>query len=378
MTVQKRRRVLRFSLGAMLLGITAIAIAMGIWANAGQRQRLAVNAVKRIGGSVRYNYTEVPANPRMVGGALRVMGGAPATPPSRYQMFLQWSADLVRRRLGPDYVDDVISITFNRLPVGEPDPAAPSGPLPIGPTLTDTEWKLLFALPDVRSVTVQFAEDADLAKLWQIPGLRSIDLQSPLVTAAGMQGIGGAPDLTSLRIYADAVSLGNRGINEIGQASGLTDLRIEIDEQIDVAHVSAFEPLQQLRRLAFGYRITLMDADVARLEKLSNLVALEAASFDVTDEGVASLSKLTRLVELDLSFNEKITDEGLRPICGMENLEVLELAGTKISGDCLEFLGDMPKLKRLNLVSSTVELDAVEALRRRRPDLEVVHWGKSD
>src|SRR5258708_906456 len=81
-----RRTWLSFSLRTFLLVIAAIAACCGVTVNRARRQRDAVNAIQRLGGTVTYSYMEM--SPRTWSTA-----GKPRGP--------QWA----RRILGPHYFD---------------------------------------------------------------------------------------------------------------------------------------------------------------------------------------------------------------------------------------------------------------------------------
>ena len=66
-----------------------------------------------------------------------------------------------------------------------------------------------------------------------------------------------------------------------------------------------------------------------------NIVALDGT--EITDDGLKHLSSLTDLEWLFLN-NTKISDGGLKHLSGLTNLEVLSLVGTSVSDDGVKIL----------------------------------------
>ena len=76
----------------------------------------------------------------------------------------------------------------------------------------------------------------------------------------------------------------------------------------------------------------------------------------LTDEGLKNVGKLKSLQSLDLSDNS-ITDTGLSHLAALSKLSVIELADTKITGKALAHLGKMSGLRRLRLTKLPVKDD---------------------
>jgi Leucine-rich repeat (LRR) protein len=91
------------------------------------------------------------------------------------------------------------------------------------------------------------------------------------------------------------------------------------------------------------------NAGLKYLLPLKNLEMLSVESDDsITDAGLETIAKLTRLRKLVLSHG-KFTDKGMETINGMPRLEELELWGTEISDDGLAPLSKLATLRALNL-----------------------------
>jgi hypothetical protein len=96
------------------------------------------------------------------------------------------------------------------------------------------------------------------------------------------------------------------------------------------------------------------NSDYAKLAKRSDVVVLQMANKDVTDDTLAYLKNLTNLRELDLE-NTQITDEGLKTLKGFESLQDLRLRNTKITdAGFREHLLPLKNLKNLDVRDTDV------------------------
>ncbi len=93
------------------------------------------------------------------------------------------------------------------------------------------------------------------------------------------------------------------------------------------------------------------DADVRRIGQLPNLEHLGLMGCKVTDEDLAELGNLNRLKYLDLNLNGRITDAGLVHIGKLTNLQHLDLyyEDTQFSDEGLTHLGQLRNLEYLSL-----------------------------
>ena len=104
-------------------------------------------------------------------------------------------------------------------------------------------------------------------------------------------------------------------------------------------------------------RITgsISDADLKYMSELSNLRSLTLLNAArVTDEGLISLRKLTRLRFVDIQ-NSRITDSGLKHLESLTDLRELRLVNSIISGPGLEYLKGALRLETLTLEGSPVK-----------------------
>lgn len=125
--------------------------------------------------------------------------------------------------------------------------------------------------------------------------------------------------------------------------------------------------LPHLRRLKF-IGASIQDKDVVRLKGLS-LAKLTFVDTPLSDDCLDSVARLD-LRELWLDHTQ-ITDEGLKQLAPLKNLEVLNLIGTAVSDDGLESLKQLPSLKHVMLQDTRVTQAAVAQLELDLPDARI-------
>ncbi|MGC8643967.1 MAG: leucine-rich repeat domain-containing protein, partial [Isosphaeraceae bacterium] len=146
------------------------------------------------------------------------------------------------------------------------------------------------------------------------------------------------------------------------------------------------------------------DADLLMLPKLWNLESLSLQECAVTAKGLAPLSRLNRLRELNLSrmnhirygvgptglsdaclvpiqgltslerltlSGNRITDAGLAKLAGLSNLETLDLDATDVTDAGLVHLHALANLKTVDLAGTKVTLQGVKALQAALPGLDI-------
>lgn len=92
-----------------------------------------------------------------------------------------------------------------------------------------------------------------------------------------------------------------------------------------------------------------------------DIVVLQMANPDVTDETLQRLLGQRRLKTLDLNGTQ-VTDQGLAVLAQLPSLQTLRLRGTRITDAGLQsLLAALPELKQLDLQQTGVSRDTVDA-----------------
>lgn len=98
------------------------------------------------------------------------------------------------------------------------------------------------------------------------------------------------------------------------------------DEELEKL-INELSGLQQLVMLNLSENRNISDNGLRSLHRLTNLQILNLSSVGLTNAGMAHLSVLSRLENLDLSFCNRITDPGLKALRSLPNLTTLNLQG---------------------------------------------------
>jgi hypothetical protein len=121
--------------------------------------------------------------------------------------------------------------------------------------------------------------------------------------------------------------------------------------------------------------ITLTGWDRKSYEFLANkpdIVVLQMANPDVTDETLQRLVGQRRLKTLDLNGTQ-VTDQGLAVLAELTTLQTLRLRGTRITDAGLQsLLSALPELKQLDLQQTAVSREVIDAWKAAGPGRRVL------
>jgi hypothetical protein len=141
--------------------------------------------------------------------------------------------------------------------------------------------------------------------------------------------------LTALLPFADGVVLWN----ERGRVQQI-DLVGDAITSAHVKQIAVFSDLEALQLMA-----PFKDEDLAFLESLPRLKALDLWWTPISDAGAEYVSKVETLKSLRLSHTH-ITDKSLERLARLKNLETLDVGGTSVSHAAVErFRQQRPKCK---------------------------------
>jgi hypothetical protein len=206
-------------------------------------------------------------------------------------------------------------------------------------------------------------DDNSLARLSKIPAVEELTLANVDVTATGMAALGNWSKLKRLTLEGKIEMSALKGLSGLEQ---LEELEIAIGEG-EAQHLAA-HAFPKLRRLSVS-DTKFGDADLALLPEWKTLEVFEFPAGNVTDTGVAQLSKFPSLKELEL-MDSQITGAGLDLLGRLKNLEFVSLMNcTKATDRGMNVFASMPFLKRLLLLDSRVtgsgmmELTSSQSLR---------------
>jgi hypothetical protein len=222
----------------------------------------------------------------------------------------------------------------------------------------------------LRALTVTSPlDDAALALIGRMTRLQRLSLDHRGFTDRGLAALRGLTELRELRLF------GTSKVPQIGDAGllhlrGLRRLeRVELHyTRLTDAGLAAFATLPRLRELSLeGNRIT--GTGLVHLSGLP-IERLFLGGEPLTAEGLRHLAALPRLRDLDLSSSGEGRD--LMPgLAGVRQLQVLGLNYTGATDAGLTHLAAMKALRQVRLQETRVTTEAVNRLRRSRPELDV-------
>jgi Leucine-rich repeat (LRR) protein len=92
----------------------------------------------------------------------------------------------------------------------------------------------------------------------------------------------------------------------------------------------------------------ITDSDMAELARLPNLAHLDLSLTRISDHGLDQLKNAPAITDLNLYFDELITDAGLSALKGWKHLKRLSVRGTKITDTTLQHLSGVTSLESLD------------------------------
>jgi uncharacterized membrane protein len=128
------------------------------------------------------------------------------------------------------------------------------------------------------------------------------------------------------------------------------------------------------RDLEYTAAIAGTDFGDLELERLGaagkDMVWLDLSRTGVSDQGLKVLAEMPNLEHLDLR-GTSVGDEGLRALAGLDRLETLGLYGTQVTDAGLVAIEALPSLRRLHLGGTAVTEAGREGLRETRGELQL-------
>ncbi|MDR3111286.1 MAG: hypothetical protein LBU65_16580 [Planctomycetaceae bacterium] len=166
---------------------------------------------------------------------------------------------------------------------------------------------------------------------------------------------------TSAEFKADGV-ISDETFNSIIANTGLTSLQLTNCREFDDAKVEALKPLVKLKKLALT-NTGISDASVVTIkESFPELVELNLSYnpklTNAAMKTIAAIENLERLEVIQCSFN----DIGALQFANMSKLQVLDIRGNNIGNIGLRKAASMPSLRALKHRSTALSDDAIEIL----------------
>lgn len=209
------RRWKQFSLGTAFIFLTLLCVLFGPWSDRAHRQRRAVAAISRLGGSVAYR-GEVWHDFRRG----------------------DWIPVRLKNVIGRDFFDPVTIVYLS------------------SEEFHDSDLACLEDLPDVEEIWIpESITDAGLDHLRGMTKLEQVHLRGPGFTDAGLRKLRGSRELRSLS--SKNAKFTDEGLRELSQHSKLQDLHLYADTRRSPITDAGIRHLRKLKNLTW----LILDAD---------------------------------------------------------------------------------------------------------------------
>lgn len=209
----------------------------------------------------------------------------------------------------------------------------------------DSEFGVLAMMPMLNSLSLKDTSitDTGVELLCRSRSLRHISLAGTQITDASLQALASMKSLESISLYGTSVS--DPGIDYLSKSSSLKSLELT-STKITSEGIASLAAIPNLETIGL-YEIT--DGDLEAISRCKKLKSLKCQGFKyVTDEGLASISKIESLQKFSLSYSE-ITDRGIALLGSLRQLRELRLTDCKITDEALKIIGKLTDLESLDL-----------------------------
>jgi hypothetical protein len=148
---------------------------------------------------------------------------------------------------------------------------------------------------------------------------------------------------------------------------------VGFDGPIDEATVQMLNSISSVTRISFA-RNSVVDADLAPLANLKNIIYFDLMDCGIGDDGIIYLASLRNLETL-LLRRTNVTDAGLKHLESLHSLVHLDLSETAVTDSGLAHLQPLRSLRWLHLHDTDVTEAGVSQLKSHVTSLQTVNWG---
>ena len=272
--------------------------------------------------------------------------------------------------------------------------------------VTDEELRHLDKLTKLKELNLAGTEitDAGLVHLAALASLEQLHLNRTSVTDAGLQHLRGLKKLRD--VFCNGTAVTREGLIRLNR--DIPGLLLP-DDPADVAELLKHYPvgtkfdahgniieidplgydLQRfptvgpaLRRLHHVQKVSLnVDGDIVLVDVIKNWSELEAVSLwcGATDDDLRDLEGLQKMKDLGICDGHNMTDEGVKSIARLKNLEGLIIRNNclyPLTDACMKDIASLPKLKRLDLQGNAITDKGLKLLKGKKLEFLVLRTTK--
>jgi len=234
-----------------------------------------------------------------------------------------------------------------------------------GTTIDDAALPQLLRLPALKSVILSGTNitDAGLAALAGHKGIINLDLRDCRITNAGLAHLEAMPGLRALQLSGKngACTVDDDGMSRL---IGLTNLKVLALDFLWISEqgLERLQPLANLEQLLLAQTLVGDEAVQLLPRQFPKLKKLRLARTQVTGGGLAPLSELPQLEDLDLSECSQVFDDGMEAVGALSTLKRLNLWRVQITDAGVQKLTGLTQLEYLNLDNTQLTDASLSAL----------------
>ena len=222
------------------------------------------------------------------------------------------------------------------------------------------------------NLTLTPVSDEGLVHLSGLKALRVISLASTQCTGGGFVHLRSSAGLENVNFHFTPFD--DEGLREVAK-TGVSGRLWFAHTRFTDQGAAVLSQMGGLRICGMGSKAEGSSGEaVAHLKGLGQLAELTLMDNQADAVGIAHAAEIGSLVKLDVSYAPKADDDCLRKVSRMRHLEEFSIGGSAlVTGEGLLALAEVRTLKRLRLGKmKNVGAADVDALRKRRPDVEVI------
>jgi hypothetical protein len=250
--------------------------------------------------------------------------------------------------------------------------------LDAGGLMTDAALVRLAALPHVTSLSLAGSRqltDEGLRHLAAMPQLQHLNLSGAKISDRGLAVLAQLPNLRTFEMNWQR-GISDRGVTHLAACEQLERVDLMGSPVGDDA-IAALRGKPALREFKSGRLVT--DRGIRMLQDFPAFRAGDAGTLlldgPFTNEGLATLTRLTGLTELDLFWHAtSITSDGLTHLASLPNLRALGADGALSDDRAMQHYAAMPALRKLRAQEAAATDAGFEALAQSKT-LESF-WGR--
>lgn len=233
-----------------------------------------------------------------------------------------------------------------------------------GTSIGDSALESLVGLKRVRSVLLNetAVTDAGMATVGKVSTLQNVDLRGCAISNAGLEPLTALSELKALRLSGESgvTSVDDDGMVHVAKMKNLKALLLDFlwISEVGLEQLAGLDKLEEL----YLAKTLVGDDALATMSQFPKLKKLRVSQCQFENAGLAHLTRVTTLEDLDLSENNQINDAGMPHLSSLKKLKRLNLWRTYVGDPGVEHLAGLTDMEWLNLDNSQISDECLKHL----------------